>query len=673
MSTFEIKIDMPVFERPFSASCSRVEKLSGVQYLLLKIIGTRPFRSKSWRDVMEVLRIPEEVYEKIFEKDLEEMASSKVIEISGGTDIDSEIGSMDFTPVGRQAFDKGVIAQQVENFKGNVAFTPWRSSKKFAKSTSKISDPSKGLSAKFADMSVDLLGMQAHVETEKHLYGVTDKEAEVFDIRFEGSCRFGSIPASLKLSLNERTGEFEVLSNDLDDAFLKNNFESGTLIQSLPDSVFEPKKGMEVMRWRDSDPDWDSMTFYIPYDVKLEDKDLAILDGNSCRSERDVTYSTLEGCDMAVIKSSGLGYEYCFVRRPTTVTGHDGQEECRVAVRRTIGKEEIDRLVDPLVEGIDVSDANGLDKAIRISEIVKNDGMAQDIARKHLLKIPVRIAMRNLEKHSKKSWFRKIPDILEEVLNEKSLDARGILAEMQGVGVKLPGHVIIQRLKTGSVEDDVVTADLLSAVLKTPESAITELGLNEYISESILAGRTRDYKSGILASASNAAKLLQKLKDLFGMVSLSDYSFDLESYSTEDHGTISRDISTFGSDIDKLKPVIGRTEGYREISGYKEFFQGVGGFFSERKGDRSSGIELGVRLEELLRSMGLEGTMDEMLKEARNSEKISENDYGQLDSLRQYRNACAHQVEFEPASKKSLKTWTSMIGRMENELKGVSP
>lgn len=61
MSTFGIKIDMPVFERPFSASCSRVEKLSGVQYLLLKIIGTRPFRSKSWRDVMEVLRIPEEV------------------------------------------------------------------------------------------------------------------------------------------------------------------------------------------------------------------------------------------------------------------------------------------------------------------------------------------------------------------------------------------------------------------------------------------------------------------------------------------------------------------------------------------------------------------------------------------------------------------------------------
>ncbi len=664
---------MPVFERSFSASYSRVERLSGIQYLLLKIIGTRPFQSRSWRDVMEVLRIPDEVYEKIFEEDLKKMASSKVIDIEGGTDLDSEIGSMDFTPVGRQAFDKGVIAKQVEEFRGTVAFTPWKSGKRFAKSASKIYDPSEGLSTKFANMSVDLLGMQAYVETEKHLYGVTDKEAEVFDVKFEDSGRFGSIPESLNLSLNERTGEFEVLSNDLDDVFLKNNFESGTLIQSLPDSIFEPRKGMEVMRWRDSDPDWDSMTFYIPYDVKLEDKDLVILDRSSCRSEKDVTYSTLEGCDMAVIKSSGLGYEYCFVRRPTTVTGHDGQEECRVAVRRTIGKDEIDRLVDSLVEGIDVSDTNGLEKAIRISEIVKNDDMAQDIARKHLSKIPVHIAMRNLEKHSKKSWFRKIPDILEDVLCEKGLDARGILTEMQGVGVKLTGHRIVQRLKTGSAEDDVVMVDLLSDVLKNPESAIKELDLNEYISESILTGRTRDCKSGILASASNAAKLLRKLKDLFGMVSLSDYSFDLESYGPEVHGTISKDIVTFGSDIDKLKPVIGRTSGWSEITGYKEFFQGVSGFFSEKKGDRSTGIELGVRLEELLRSMGLEGTMDEMLKEARNSEKISENDYDQLDSLRQYRNACAHQVEFEPAGKKNLKTWTSMVGRMENELKEVSP
>ncbi len=670
MSTFEIKIDMPVFERPFSASCSRVEKLSGVQYLLLKIIGTRPFRSKSWRDVMEVLRIPEEVYEKIFEKDLEEMASSKVIEISGGTDIDSDIGSMDFTPVGRQAFDKGVIAQQVENFKGNVAFTPWRSSKKFAKSTSKISDPSEGLSAKFADMSVDLLGMQAHVETEKRLYGVTDKEAEVFDVRFEDSGRFGSMPANLKLSLNERTGEFEVLSNDLDDAFLKNNFESGTLIQSLPGSVFELRNGLEVMRWRNSDPDWSSMTFYIPYDVKLEDKDLAILDRNSCKSERGVMYSTLEGCDMAIIKSSGLGYEYCFVRRPTTVTGHDGQEECRVAVRHTIGKEEIDRLVDPLVGGIDVYEADGLERALRISEIVKNDGMAEDIVRKHLSKVPVRIAMRNLEKHSKKSWFKKIPDILEEVLCEKDLDARGILAEMQGVDVKLTGHGIVQRLKTGSAEDDIVTADLLSDVLKNPESAIKELGLNEYISESILTGRTRDYKSGILASASNAAKLLQKLKGLFGMASLSDYSFDLESYGPEVHGTISKDIATFGSDIDKLKPVVGRTSGWSEISGYKEFFEGVREYFSGKNGDRSEGIELGVRLENLLRSMDLEGTMDEMLREALDSEMVSDGDYRSLDSLRQYRNACAHQVEFKQAGMKEIKAWKSLIGRLERERKG---
>ncbi len=674
MSTFRIKIDMPVIQRPFSASYSRVEKLSGVQYLLLKIIGTESFRNMTWRDVMDILRIPEEVYEKIFEEALNEMESSQVIEVRGGTDIDSDIGSMDFTPAGRQAFDKGVIAQKIENFRGAVAFTPSKAGKKFACASSlKILPPSAELSAKFAGMPSDALGMQAHVETEKRLYGVQDKDAEVFDVRFDNEGSLGSIPAELRLSLNERTGEFEVSNNDTDDAFLKNNFESGQLIKPLPGTAFEPRNGLDIKAWRDSVPDWSSMTFYVPYDITPGGSDLVILDESSCRSNGDVSYTVLDGCDMAIIKSSELGYKYCFVRRPTAVTGFDGREVCRIAVRRTMDKEEMRPLVDSVVKGIDVSDTDGFAKALRLSEMMKDKDMTSGIVREHLTKVPVRIALKNLEKHSKKPWYRMIPEMLEGVLCDKGLDANGILKEMQGAAVKLPGHEVLRRLKTGSAEEDIVTADVLSEVLKNPDMAITELDLNEHIAASILAGESHDSKSRVLASASNAAKLLQKLKALFGMKSLSEYSFDLESFDPESYGAIAKDIATFSSDTDKLKPVIGRTSGWSEISGYKEFFEGVSGFFSEKKGDRSTGIELGVRLEELLRSMGMEGTMDEMLKKARDSELMSENDYGLLDSLRQYRNACAHQVEFEPADKKDLKKWEALVGRMENERKEASP
>lgn len=676
MSIFGIKIDAPVFERSFTASYSRVERLTGVQYLLLKLIGTGPFQDKTWRDVMDIMRIPDEVYEKVFEEALVDMASSEVIELDEGTDIDSKIGSIKFTVVGKQAFDMGVITQQIEDFRGTVAFKPWESRKKFVNSSSlRTSEPSESLCAKFANSPVDLLGMQTHVENEKHLYGVTDKDARVFDVKFGDNGALRSIRVDLTLSLNDRTGEFEVSRDTLDrldDAFLKNKFDSESLIRSLSGLIFESRDGLKVMKWRDSDPEWTSMTFYTPFDVKKDGSDLVILNKGSCTSEGDVIYSSLEGCDMMVIKSSGLGYAFCFVMRPTTVTGHDGQEMCRIAVRRTMDKEEIERLVASLVGGIDLSDADGLARAIRLSGILKNDELTLDIVKEHLGKVPMRTAMKNLESYSGKLWFRKMPEIVEGALCDKNLDTQGILREMQGTDMKIPGHEIVRRLRTGSAEVDIVTVDDLSDVLKNPEQAISDMSLNEYIAESILSGRSRDFKYGMLASASNAAKLLQRLKGLFGMKSLSDYSFDLESFDSADYGSIGGDIATFGSDVDKLKPVIGRTSGYREISEYKEFFEGVSGFFSEKKGYRSAGIELGVRLENLLKMMGLEGTLDEMLRKALNSKLVSDGDYMSLDSLRQYRNACAHQVSFEHADKKKMRFWTSLVERLEGERKGGS-
>ncbi len=671
MSTFGIKIDLPVYERSFTAPYSRVERLSGVQYLLLKIIGTKSFRDMTWGDVMEILRIPEEVYVKIFQNALEDMDRQGVIEIEDETDLESEIGSMDFTPTGRQAFDMGVIATQIEDFKGTVAFTPWKASAKFANSSSlKASAPAADLSSKFANRPVDLIGMQAHIESEKSLYGVQDKDAQVFDIKFEENDQLGSKSVDLKLSLNEKTGEFEVRSNDLDDAFLKNNFSAETFIRSLPPEVFQFNNGLKVLKWRDSDQEWGNRTFYVPFDVKLESSDLVVINKGSCSAEGDVSYHPLEGCDLAIIKLSNLGYEYCFVTRPTEVTGHEGQENCHIAVRRSMDQVEINQLVNSLIEDVDVSNADGFAKALRLTEIIKNDSKSLDIAKEYLAKVPVCVAMKDLEKHSKKTWFKQISTILEEVLCDKGLDVQGVLRELQGTGIKLSGHKILQRLKTGSAEADILTADILSDVLRNPESAISEMELNEYLAESILVGRSPDFKSSLLASASNAAKLLQKLKSLFGVKTLSDYSFDLESYEPKDHGSIASDITTFSSDITKLKPVINKTSRFQEISGYQKLFDGVVDFFSQKKGDRSTGIELRVRLEKLLKNLDLKGDLDAMLKEAKDSNLISARDYELADSIRQYGNACAHESTLVTVDNKKIKSWTSLLDRLEGERSG---
>lgn len=620
---------------------------------------------------MEIVQIPEEVFMAVFEKALRGMLRSGMVNNTGPIAFDEPVDNLHFTQQGKQAFEKGVIAENIEPFNGTIAFQPASINKRYTKASEVKSVPCESPLTMCRDLRPDPQEMENHIVREMMSYGA-DRGAEVFDIQFDEPDALKCIRSTVRLSLNKRTGEFEIINNEYNDSFLKNWYSSEDLIKRIPDNVTSFHDNISVKRWRDSDPNWDNMTFLVPFDIKFPSNGLILFDQNACSSSKYESYGTPDGCDMTVINTSGHGYEYAFIKRSTAVTGHEGALECNIVAQRTIGEEEIKDCVRTVVNKIDLSEGDGLSRALQLSSLIKDTELSANVAKLYLDMTPLRIAVMELKKYSKKTWSNNIPELVEEAMKKDNYDAEKIAKELEGTDLKISGSMIIPALMTESPETNLQVIDSLSNILKNPNKMIIDMRMNGFVSKSIINGEPFNFEANFrtLASASNAARLMKKLKKLFGMKSLSEYSFDLELFDPESRESLAKDASTFTSDVQTVDMIIRNTEEYREIFEYKTFFEEMGGFFSGNKSSsRISGIELGVKLEDILRSMNLDGTLHDMLSDARDKELLSEDDFKQLDLLREYRNNCAHQITIDPINKKQMDVWKKLIKKLEDSVK----
>ncbi len=222
------KIDLPMVQYDFDASYSHVDKLTGVQFLLLKIIGTKSFRNYTWKDVMDRIQVPDELFESIFKPCLGRLLLLKMITIDDSAmELDDTVGVVSFTNAGRQTFDRGVIAQTIESFRGSVVYDPSASKKKFASSLPRgIVEPSEDATLRYKDVKSDEYEIENYVIKSRKEYGVDDAEAEIFDFRFSEGPSLWCRPSDIRFRLSVTTGEFEVVSYEYDINFLKSKFNS---------------------------------------------------------------------------------------------------------------------------------------------------------------------------------------------------------------------------------------------------------------------------------------------------------------------------------------------------------------------------------------------------------------------------------------------------------------
>ena len=222
MSDFQVKIKLPAIFIDFSASYSHVNKLNGVQYMLLTMASTDSFRRSTWGEVMDRLGIPEIVFDQLFKPNLDSMINLKMIEPTERIVYGDYIEYTKLTDLGKQAFKKGVIAENVKRFEGTVAYRPGSANDKYVKSSAVTYCGREDFKEdRYSDIEPDELLVENHISKNRMNYGVDQKDAEIFNLEMQKQPSLHCYESPIRLSLDATTGHFTFIPGSLDDNFIK--------------------------------------------------------------------------------------------------------------------------------------------------------------------------------------------------------------------------------------------------------------------------------------------------------------------------------------------------------------------------------------------------------------------------------------------------------------------
>ena len=679
MASVRVKLKLPAIAKDFNASYSQVIKPSGVGYTLLTIIGTRSLREQTWGRVMEMMRIPEDLSESMFWPELEKLESNGMIRVNGIIGPDSRIGVAEFTELGRQAFDKGVITQRPVEFHGTVVNYPAESSERYRKhSSERLCSPEGFDQSRFDDIEPDDGDIENKVVRDKSEFNVGES-MEVFDVRIDPGKDVMCYERDVGVSMDPVTGNFAMDAKGLDENFVKSRFSAEDIISSIPARSFESfSKDATFTGWRDSLPDWPSMSFMLPADVRLGGHRAVFVDGVLCRSEVHMGVGDVLGCDMMTIDSSGSGAEYCLVRRETAVEGLEGTVSCNLVVRRAVDGGRIEEVVRTLVQDMDTSSREGFERALTLAALVKSNDIPTSLVRERLrVTADIVTEIKAIQNHRKDPWYSSFKDLVEEAIVARGMtpvEASDVLAATK---VPVSGYTLTDHYASAG-EDPLRTVDSLFDLVSNKAALVRGLHAQDAIADTVLSCEPPDgLGSSIGLKASNLARNLGRLKSGFGMVSLSEYAFDLDGFDADGREEVVKTVSTFNRDLRDVSRYIPEARGLREIESYLRFFNETSSAFRaldgnedpEKANDRQFGIIMGVRLENYLSAYVDGNGLGEKLVAAYGQGRISNADYESLNGFRKFRNQCAHSVQVDGIDKSQRMKWMRVIENLNPDKK----
>lgn len=682
MSKISIPIELPAISKHFSASYSKVRKPTGVEYMLLSIIGTVSMEHDTWGEVMDSLKIQKKVFDMVFKPALEQMASSDanaedgMIYFEDTPTFESFIGEITFTKSGKQAFESGVIAEKIESFNRDAYFTPASASNCYVPRFSAVYSD-RFDETRFSDIQPDDQMIENMIKVSKKAYGVPD-DADIFDIVIEKQKEIECYRNDVILELDQNTGTFSISAKDLEENFLKNRYDSNDLISSIPDNVFKSKnKDIVFKSFRDTVPNWERYTTFLPFDINIKDSKLILLGSDLVNSDR-YAHSVELGCDILSIESSVLGYEYCLVRLPASIDGFPGTTLCNLVIRRTINDDAIREILVSIARKKDITSINGLKEAIATLSISNDDNLILEFVEECLSKSKnIRSDIETLQNFRKEKWYKNLPEIIEKTLSESTMikDPQNAVRILTETNTQIDGKLLANRFKREDIISNMDLSDKLLPLVRNKNKLISTLGIEDGLVNCILDNSCADYVQPPMSTASNMSKNLKRIKSGLGIVSPSEYNLDLDGLSKEKRKELSGLTSTFRKDFAALKEFVRSASRFSELAFYDTALGSISPSLtdlenlqpSEKQDDRLFGITLGVMLEHNLREIVTGSTLENMLIQAHEEGFITDGDYKVLDDFRNFRNSCAHDIDVPPLDKNKKRRLISLVKSIRPE------
>lgn len=681
---------LPVYQFSVSGTYSKVERPTGLQYLLLTIIDADFTKLMVWKDVIRQFRIPVEVFESILVPELRNM--SYMLEFGGDRRItlDSRISDIRLTPEGHEALGKEILAEKTETFNGKVVYIPcFNDKRKFSCSTDilnrlkEVSADREGMDASFDELDIDstefALEIENVVRVSKSEMGIDD-DSEILTVepgKAEGNTAL-FFNYLVNLRYDEKLGTYSIDSSNVDDSFIKAFYDAEYILSKADPGQYEvADERISPREWREQMPDADDFEILLPSQLRLEKTDHMIvrsgaLSGSGQYAFESGSVSGLTEYDMIVITPSRSGYGYYFVERQASISGIRGSVLNRYVLRVPIGPEECQQYLIAVFDNLDIGTDDGFDRALGFIKDICDGDYIRGFAERYLSRSKnLPLTVNALKKYNRETWFT---GAVETVISDRITSIAELDGYLSRINTGTDGSIIYERSVRSGGLDRIQLADLLLFYCKPKNVPSYIFGLKDDLCRIILGATAPDgaegFRSTVMNSIISAANNLGALKSMFGIISPSEYSFDLTELAGSAAGT-GRNISMFLMEIERVEPYInGSSDYYREIKRYCTFFEDIRNLFDSDdkkkvKNARLFGIENGILLESILKRITGGGELAEMLQYVKDNNMISESDYRTLDKFRLFRNTCAHEFDTEVPDVKTMKRWEETIDRLK--------
>jgi hypothetical protein len=693
----QIGLPFPIINSRVSAKYSATEKPSGLGYMLLKMIGLGVSENLTFQELIEEFGLPEDVF-YIFKDELNSLFSKKMIIFKSDIHLDSEISLISFTKLGLEAFSKGVISQEPKDFTTELYFAPGKKDKIY-KSNNNFKQYSKKVDeGLFQKIAVDSSDLEEFLKSDKNKsYYKIKKEEDIFDFKLEST-----IPAiyeqSVKLLFDKMSAQFSLYEGDMDMNFIKSHYSFDFIMNFLNPCLFESSSSdIDIRKWGEIPMSWNNYDYLLPKDFIVRDSELCLFDSEYCIVKGN-SFSTpvcLKKLDSNAVIITSLGaFAYHFVNEKISIKGYEGSMKSNLVVHRLLSPEETDECLKEVLKSINLDETQGFIQGIDVCRrMIDSESEIQALVIKHLLGESIHgyhTAAVDLKKYENEKWHKKLPEFIEESLCERTdllkngKEIADLLFSLSSEKIKSDWSSLLPLLFSSNSMSNSELADYCLDKGLDKRVIIRSSGILESLVQSILENEKIEGKSKFFSTVSNIRYNLAKLQNLTGISSFSEYSFDIDSIDDEIEKQIVESVSTLSSSFDAFSSELKSLNLLKEVESslddirrYLNIFKSINVTLKNRNkkmnqkdllkepNPRLFGISLGIRLENILKTMVPIASLNEMLEDVRQRQFISESDFKSLDEFRDFRNKCAHEAEIQSPNQEKKSEWLSLVFRFE--------
>lgn len=677
-----INLNLPVLSYSINIKYSHVEKPTGLSYIILTSIESFSESGLTWREVLNILGIPEDMFE-LFREELTVMESNQMVKFRSMPSIKTKVSSVLMTEFGKKVFDKGETATQTKETFANVLYFAASDHYGFMSNGFRIYP---GFDNKFSDIVEEWDDVDQFINENKDRIGIEPSE-DIISIDHLKTIK-ASVPEKVFLNFDESKGWFNLLNSKyVDSYFIKHYYKTTDLIDEMDPSIFSLPDNMKG-EFKKTNLCVESSWTLPKSMVNLKGR-YFIFNRGSSEFENGFGLDSLPfDSDFVSITSKSIGHCYRLAIHDVGIEGMDGVRSLPLIERKMLNPAEIHDIMISLAHEKFDTTVDGLMQALEIVDVVDDEDESLNFISEYVEFTNDVISVLELaSKYQKSKWSRNIGSILISILKRSSSTSRIRLCKSVA---SLPKKQVINgglagiELFSGNTDENLSIADALYPICTpgTTNKMLAALKVGPVISKMILEGKHIMGDSSLFKNADYASASLSEMRKTLHVDRIKEYFFSYDWLSNDDKFKISKNAADLKKVVGLLNEEIPCVE-LNEVMEYATFFEDLkeviqipdNGDYREMKG-RSFGIYMRIHLEQVFDCFrkNEDDTLATLIARARNTYNIdgtpliSKNQKNMLDDMRNFGNQCAHEKTIESISEETRFKWIKALERLEEQV-----